>query len=349
LGDLSPNYLVKMKKYNVAVVGIGMVGKKMVEILFERNFPMKSLEIFATKEREEKISGKTFQVKTIRDNSFDKIDIVFFAGTEGEKGASVVFGWKAVEKGAIVIDNGADFRMDPKVPLVIPEVNPHHLKNHHGFIANPNCSTIQMVMAIFPLHKKFKLKRIIVSTYQAVSGTGKKAVEELENQINLYVEKKEIKAEVYPHQIAFNLFPHIGNLSDEFYGYFTEEIKMIKETRKILDDQNLQISATCVRVPIFNSHSESITAQFEKEINLKEIKEILLNFPGIKLIDEPEKNLYPTPLLSSGKDEVFVGRIRKNPALENAIDMWVVADNIRKGAALNAIQIAEEIIKQKLI
>ena len=334
-----------MKKYDVAVVGIGMVGKKMVEVLLERNFPIESLRIFATREREEKIDGKSFKVEKTESSSFDGVNIAFFAGTEGEKGVSKVFGWEAVEKGAVVIDNGADFRMDPRVPLVIPEVNPEHLKNHKGFIANPNCSTIQMVMAVFPLHQEYKAKKIIVSTYQAVSGTGRKAVEELENQVSSYVKNEKIKNEVYPHRIAFNVIPEIGSLSEEFPGYFTEEVKMIKETRKIFDEPELEISATCVRVPVFNGHAESITIQFEREPVINEVKDILNEFPGVKVIDEPEKNLYPTPLFASGKDEVFVGRIRKNPAFENSIDMWVVSDNIRKGAALNAIQIAEELIK----
>lgn len=338
-----------MKKYNVAVVGIGMVGRKMVEILMERNFPFKNLKILATREREEEIKGIKFKVEKTEINSFDGIDIAFFAGTEGEKGASKIFGWEAVKKGCIVIDNGADFRMDDRVPLVVPEVNPHALKKHQGFIANPNCSTIQMVMAIYPLHREFKLKRVIVSTYQAVSGTGRAAVEELKNQIESYVKGEEIKKNVYPHQIAFNLIPEIGSLSEEYPGYFTEEVKMIKETRKIMEEPDLKISATTVRVPVFNGHSESITCEFEKEIDLKKIREILENFPGVKVMDEPEKSIYPTPLFADGKDEVFIGRIRKNPAIENGIDMWVVSDNIRKGAALNAIQIAECMIKQNLI
>ena len=338
-----------MKKYNVCVVGAGMVGKKMVEILFERNFPFKNLKVLATREREEEIAGKIFKIEKTEISSFDGIDIAFFAGTEGEKGASKLFGWEAVKKGCIVIDNGADFRMDERVPLVIPEVNPHHLKNHQGFIANPNCSTIQMVMVLFPLHKEFVLKRVIVSTYQAVSGTGRKAVEELEKQVNAYVKKEEIKREVYPYQIAFNVIPEIGSLSDEFPGYFTEEVKMIRETRKILDMPELKISATCVRVPVFNSHCESITVQFGKEVSAESVREILKNSPGIEVIDEPGNSLYPVPIIASEKDEVFVGRIRKNPALENSIDMWVVSDNIRKGAALNAIQIAECMIENNLI
>ncbi len=335
-----------MKKYRVVVVGAGMVGKKMVEILLERNFPLESLKILATREREETIEEKTFKVEKTDIDSFNNVDIAFFAGTEGEKGASKIFGWEAVQKGAIVIDNGADFRMDPRVPLVVPEVNPQALKNHQGFIANPNCSTIQMVVALYPLAKIFNLKKIIVSTYQAVSGTGMKAVEELKTQTKQYIEEKECKPEIYHHQILFNIFPEIGTLSENFSGCFTEEEKMINETKKIMGIQELKISATCVRVPVYNAHSESITAQFEKSINEKTAKEILSKSPGIIVMDQPEKNIYPTPLIASGKDEVFVGRIRKNHCLENALDMWVVADNIRKGAALNAIQIAENLIKQ---
>jgi aspartate-semialdehyde dehydrogenase len=338
-----------MRKYNVCVVGAGMVGKKMVEILFERNFPVNNLKVLATREREEEIAGRTFKIEETKIESFKGIDIAFFAGTEGEKGASKLFGWEAVKMGCIVIDNGADFRMDERVPLVVPEVNSHHLKKHQGFIANPNCSTIQMVVVLYPLHIEFGLKRVIASTYQAVSGTGKKAVEELEKQINSYVKGEKIINEVYPYQIFGNVIPEIGSLSDEFEGYYTEEVKMIKETRKIMDLPDLKVSATCVRVPVFNGHSESLTIQFEKEVDIKKVREILENSPGIKVIDQPEKSLYPVPVFVSGKDEVFVGRIRKNTCLENAIDLWVVADNIRKGAALNAIQIAEKMIEMKLI
>lgn len=338
-----------MREYNVAVVGAGMVGKKMVEILIERNFPCKTLKVLATREREEVIAGRSIKVEKTEINSFDNIDIAFFAGTEGEKGASKLFGWEAVKKGAVVIDNGGDFRMDSRVPLVIPEVNSHHLQKHQGFIANPNCSTIIMLMAVFPIHREYNVKRIIASTYQAVSGTGKEAVDELEKQVHSYVKGDEIKNAVYPYQIAFNVIPEIGGLSEEFPGYYSEEVKMIKETHKILGTSDIKISATCVRVPVFNGHSEAVTLECEKEIDINHIKEILSSAPGVKLIDEPRKSGYPVPLVVSGKDDVYVGRIRKNPAFENALDMWVVGDNIRKGAALNAIQIAEEMIKMKLI
>jgi len=338
-----------MKKYNVCVVGAGMVGKKMVEILIERKFPFKNLKILATKEREEQIAGQNFKVEETKIDSFKGIDIAFFAGTEGEKGASKLFGWEAVKLGCVVIDNGADFRMDDRVPLVVPEVNPGALKKHQGFIANPNCSTIQMVVALYPLHIEFGLKRVIVSTYQAVSGTGRKAVEELQKQVESYVKGEKIINEVYPYQIFGNVIPEIGSLSDEFEGYYTEEVKMIKETRKIMDLPDLHVSATCVRVPVFNGHSESITAQFEKNPDVNKARKILEKFPGIKVIDLPEKSLYPVPLSVSGKDEVYIGRLRKNPAFDNALDMWVVSDNIRKGAALNAVQIAEKMIEMSFL
>ncbi|MDD3726357.1 MAG: aspartate-semialdehyde dehydrogenase [Candidatus Ratteibacteria bacterium] len=338
-----------MKRYNVAVVGAGMVGKKMVEVLIERNFPYKDIKVLATREREEVIAGKKLKVEKTDINSFNDIDIAFFAGTEGEKGASKLFGWEAVKKGAIVIDNGGDFRMDERVPLVIPEVNPHHLKQHQGFIANPNCSTIIMLMAVFPIHKEYGVRRIIASTYQAVSGTGKEAVDELETQVRSYVDGTEIKSSVYPYPIAFNVIPEIGGLSDEFPCYYSEEVKMIKETQKILQTKNIKISATCVRVPVFNGHSEVITLECEKPVNAEKIRKILASSQGIKVIDEPEKSGYPVPLNVSGKDEVYVGRIRKSHTFENAIDMWVVGDNIRKGAALNAVQIAEQMIKMGLL
>lgn len=338
-----------MRKYNIAVVGAGMVGKKMVEVLLEKDFPCSELKMLATREREEVIAGKTFRVEETKVDSFNNVDIALFAGTEGEKGASKLFGWEAVKKGTVIIDNGGDFRMDPQVPLVVPEVNPEHLKNHKGLIANPNCSTIQMVMAVFPIYKRYGIEQIIVSTYQAVSGTGKKAVEELESQVSAYTGNREITNEVYPYQIAFNAIPEIGSLSQEFPGYYTEEVKMIKETRKILNEPELKVSATCVRVPVFNGHSESITIQCREKPDLKEVRELLSSFPGVRVIDEPEKSLYPVPLFASGKDDVFVGRIRENTALENAMDLWVVSDNIRKGAALNTVQIAEQMLKMGLL
>lgn len=338
-----------MKKYNVVVVGAGMVGKKMVEVLLERNFPFSDLKMLATRERDEVIAGKTIKVAKTDAESFSNVDIAFFAGTEGNKGACKTFGWEAVKRGAIVIDNGGDFRMNPEVPLIIPEVNPHHLKKHKGLIANPNCSTIQMIMALFPLYESYGIERIIVSTYQAVSGTGKKAVEELEKQVSAFTENSAIVNEVYPYQIAFNVIPEIGSPDQEFPGYYTEETKMLKETRKILDDQRIKVSATCVRVPVVNGHSESITVQCAKKPDISRARELLASFPGITVLDIPDKSGYPLPLSVSGKNDVFVGRIRENTAIENALDMWVVGDNIRKGAALNTVQIAEQMIRMELL
>ncbi|HOL48939.1 MAG TPA: aspartate-semialdehyde dehydrogenase, partial [bacterium] len=337
------------KKYNVAVIGAGLVGKKMVETLIERNFPFADLKVLATREREEIIAGRRFQVEKTSEDSFTGIDFAFFAGTEGEKGASIEFGWKAVEKGAIVIDNGGDFRMHPDVPLVIPEVNAEHLKKHKGFIANPNCSTIIMLMAVAPLNARYRVKRIVVSTYQAVSGTGSKALEELENQSHQYEKNQEMTVRVYPHRILFNVIPHIGNLSEQFAGYYSEEVKMLLETRKILDRPDMLVSATCVRVPVFNGHSEAITIQFETDPDVDECREILSSAKGVKLLDDPGNSQYPIPIEVSGKDDVYVGRIRKNTALDHAIDMWVVGDNIKKGAAQNAVQIAEAMIEMNLI
>ncbi|MFN3967223.1 MAG: aspartate-semialdehyde dehydrogenase, partial [Endomicrobiia bacterium] len=237
-----------MKKYKIGIIGIGLVGSEMVKVLRERNFPIEHLRIFATRERTEEIAGEKYFVEVPKDDSFNGLDIVFFAGTEGEKGASKQFGWKAVQQGAYVIDNGDDFRMDPRVPLIVPEVNPHHLEKDKKFIANPNCSTIQMVVALAPLHRYAKIKRIVVSTYQSVSGTGRAAIQELSQQVKDIIENKEPQVSVYPHRIAFNVFPHIGGLHEEFPGYYKEEVKMIKETRKILDEPDLKITATCVRV-----------------------------------------------------------------------------------------------------
>lgn len=338
-----------MKKYNVAVVGIGLVGTEIVKVLRERDFPIDKLRIFARSTREEEIAGEKFLVEATSIASFDGIDIALFAGTEGAKGASRQYGWEAVKKGVVVIDNGDDFRMDERVPLVVPEVNPEDLKKHQGFVSNPNCSTIQMVMALAPLHRISPIKRVVVSTYQAVSGSGSKAVQELKDQINSYVSGKEMKNEVYPYQIFSNLIPQISSLKDEFPGYYGEEIKMIKETRKIFGVPDMAITATCVRVPVFNSHSETINVQFEDKISVEDAKKALSEFPGVKVLDDPANSIYPMPLDATGKDEVFVGRIREDETAPNTLNMWVVSDNIRKGAALNAVQIAEKMIEMELV
>ncbi|MHB0878910.1 MAG: aspartate-semialdehyde dehydrogenase [Anaerolineae bacterium] len=338
-----------MAEFKVALVGIGLVGTEIVRVLRERSFPLSELRVVATRERSEDIDGNYYDVVTASPDVFDGIDVAFFAGTEGSRGASREWGWVAAEKGAVVIDNGDDFRMDERVPLVVPEVNPEALRGHRGFVANPNCSTIQMVMALAPLHRVAKIKRVIVSTYQAVSGTGKSAVDELMSQVAITMRGEAVEPLVYPHPIAFNCFPHISGLKDEYPGYYGEEIKMIKETRKILGEPDLPVSATCVRIPVFNGHSETLNVQFERPISANEAREVLAQSPGIVVIDNPAKAEYPTPRLVTGRDEVFIGRIREDTSAENTLDMWVVADNIRKGAATNAVQIAEKMVEMGLL
>ena len=337
------------KKYTVAVVGIGVVGTEMLRVLRQRNFPVGEIRILARHARTEEIDGVSYEVRETKPEAFDGVDIAIFAGTEGAKGASQAYGWEAVKRGAIVIDNGDDFRMDDRVPLVVPEVNPEHLRAHKGFIANPNCSTIQMVVALGPLHRAARIKRVIVSTYQAVSGTGRGAIKELRSQIDEYIQGKPLTAEVYQDPIAFNLFPHISGLKDIFPGYYGEEIKMIRETRKILDMPNLAVSATCVRVPVFNAHSETVNVEFERKITADEAREILGKSSGIVVLDDPAKGIYPTPLMASGTDPVYVGRIREDSCNPNTLDFFVVSDNIRKGAALNAVQNAEKMIEMGLL
>lgn len=338
-----------MKEYTVGVVGIGAVGTEMVKVLRERRFPASRIRILATRARTEEIAGERYEVEVTRAEAFDDIDIAFFAGTEGAKGASRQWGWEAVKRGSLVIDNGDDFRMDERVPLVVPEVNPEHLRRHQGFVSNPNCSTIQMVVALAPLHREATIRRIVVSTYQAVSGTGRGAIAELQQQVEDYVAGRPLKHDVYAYPIAFNLIPQISSLRDEFPGYYGEEIKMVKEPRKILDAPDLAVSATCVRVPVFNAHSEAINVQLEKKLTADEAREILRAAPGVEVIDDPANGQYPMPILASGKDPVCVGRIREDTSAENALDLFCVSDNIRKGAALNAVQIAEKMIEMGLI
>jgi aspartate-semialdehyde dehydrogenase len=338
-----------MREYVVAVVGIGAVGTEMLRVLRERRFPAKEIRVLARRARAEEIAGRVYQVQPTTAEGFDGVDVAFFAGTEGSKGASQQWGWEAVRRGAVVIDNGDDFRMDARVPLVVPEVNAEHLRNAKGFVANPNCSTIQMVVALAPLHREATLKRVVVATYQAVSGTGRSAIAELGQQVEAHVTGREIEGTVYPHQIAFNVIPQISGLKKEFPGYYGEEIKMIKEPRKIFDLPDLAVSATCVRVPVFNGHAEAINVQFERKLTADEAREILRDAPGVEVVDDPAQSVYPMPLSASGKDSVYVGRIREDASAENALDLFVVSDNIRKGAALNAIQNAEKMIEIGLV
>ena len=333
-----------MKKYNVAVIGVGAVGIEMLRVLKERDFPTNELKVFARSNRTIEVDGQSYAVSELTSDSFKGIDIALFAGTEGEKGAAVTFASAAVKQGAVVIDNGADFRMQPDVPLVVPEANAADIKKHKGIIANPNCSTIQMVVALAPIHRKVGISRIIVSTYQAVSGSGSKAIAQIEGEFKAWANNADYTEELAIDQkIAFNLFPHIGSFSD--LDYTTEEWKMVKETHKIFHDNKIKISATTVRVPVRNAHSEAIYIETKKPISPEAVRKLLKKSPGIILLDDPKNKVYPMPKYCSGKDEVFIGRIRKYPSVKNGLWLWVVAYNLRKGAATNAVQIAEELIK----
>ena len=333
-----------MKRYNCCVVGIGAVGTEMIRLLRRRHFPLKSLTILARSERTETIDGESYPVKTATPEAFAGMDFAFFAGTEGSKGASQTLGWEAVKRGCVVIDNGDDFRMDPRVPLVIPEINPEALRNHQGFIANPNCSTIIALMPLAPLHKAARIRRLVASTYQAVSGTGSAAIRELDTQVRDWAAGKPAKSEVYPHPIAFNVLPHIGSVKDDS-GETTEETKMRRETHKILGDSNIQVVATCVRVPVFNGHSEALFVEFEKPITVEQARAILSRTPGVRLEDDVKNAVYPMPIHASGDFDVLVGRIRKDNSVPNGLVLWAAGDNIWKGAAQNAIQIAEKLIE----
>ena len=334
-----------MKGFKVAIVGAtGLVGQEFIKILEQRNFPMSTILLLASDRSAGKklfVSHREIEVKETVPESFKGIDIALFsAGAETSRYFSPI----AVQSGAVVIDNSSAFRMVPTVPLVVPEVNPEDIKWHKGIIANPNCSTIQMVMALYPLHKVNPIKRIIVDTYQAVSGTGSAAVEELTTQTRQVIEGQTTIPHVYPHQIAFNLLPEIDVFLDN--GYTKEEWKLVEETRKIMHAEDIAISATCVRVPVFTGHSEAIHVEFSHPISPDEARRILAQAPGVKVLDDPTISLYPQPWSAADTNEVFVGRIRRDASHPCGLVMWVVADNLRKGAALNAVQIAEEMVKR---
>ena len=336
--------LKKKEGYIVAVVGAtGAVGKEMVSVLEERDFPAEKLRLFASEHSEGKIMefrDTEIPIETLNDNSFKGIDIALFsAGAERSK----IWAPVAVRSGCIVVDNSSQWRMDTEVPLVVPEVNAHDLKWHKGIIANPNCSTIQMVVVLKPIHDAAKIKRVVVTTFQSVSGTGQKAIDELLQQTTDLLNLKEIKCNVYPYQIAFNVLPHIDKFLEN--GYTKEEMKMVNETRKIMGDNSIRITATTVRVPVFRCHSESLNIETEKKLTATEVRAILSKAPGVVVFDAPDKNVYPLPIDVVGKDETYVGRIREDESIENGINMWIVADNLRKGAALNAVQIAEKLIE----
>jgi len=336
------------KKYNVAVIGVGVVGVEMLRVLKERHFPVARLSVLARSARNINVDGVTYPVQAISNEAFEGVDIALFAGTEGEKGAAATYASEAVKRGAVVIDNGADFRMDPKVPLVVPEVNAKDVKKHKGIIANPNCSTIQMVVALWPIYKKAGIKRVVVTTLQASSGAGKSAVEQLKEENSKIARggyasvQADVENKSMPQQLAYNVFPHIGGFSDS--DYTSEEWKLVKETHKIMHDDKINISATTVRVPVRTGHSEAIYIETDKCISPEEAKDILSKSSGIILVDDPKNNLYPMPKDAEGRDEVFVGRVRKDPFVKNGLWLWVVADNLRKGAATNAVEIAECVI-----
>jgi aspartate-semialdehyde dehydrogenase len=335
------------KEYNVAIAGVtGAVGGVFLSILEERNFPVKNLVPLASSRSKGKkiiFKGEEFEVKELKKDSFSNVDIALFSA-----GASTSreFAGYAVDSGAVVIDNSSAFRIKEDVPLIVPEINKNKISEHNGIIANPNCSTIIMVVALKPIYDISPIKRLIVSTYQSVSGAGARAIAELENQSREIIcnGKKNIKSEIFPVQIAFNVIPHVDIFLDN--GYTREEMKMVYETRKIFGDNNIMISATTVRVPVFTSHSESVCMETERKIELDVVRNALANGEGLILKDDFRNAVYPTTLDSSNGDYVYVGRVREDISVENGISMWVVGDQLRKGAALNAIQIAEELINK---
>ena len=338
-----------MKEYVVAVVGAtGAVGNEMITTLEQRKFPVKKLKLLASSRSVGKtitFRGEEVEVEELTEHSFKGVDIGLFSPGGS---VSLKFAPIAAASGCVVIDNTSAFRMEKDIPLVVPEVNEHAIKDYknRGIIANPNCSTIQMVVVLKPLHDAARIKRVVVSTYQAVSGTGKKAIHELEQQILAIYANKKIETKVYPYQIAFNCLPQIDSFIEN--GYTKEEMKMVNETKKILEDDSITVTATTVRVPVFYGHSESVNVEFEKAITSDEARKILRKAPGVKVIDDPSKKLYPLAIDAAGKDDTFVGRIRTDESIAHGLNMWIVADNIRKGAALNAVQIAEVLIKKYL-
>ncbi len=334
-----------MRKWNVAVVGAtGAVGNEMIKILEERNFPVGELSLLASERslgKTLKYKGQDIPVKVLKNDSFRGVQIGLFSagGSVSER-----FAPRAAEAGCVVIDNTSVFRMVPEIPLVVPEVNPEAIKMYanRGIIANPNCSTIQMVVVLKPIHDLVKIKRVVISTYQAVSGAGYRAVEELRKQTKAVLGGDEIKPEVFPHQIAFNCLPHIDVFLEN--GYTKEEMKMINETKKILSDSSIAVTATTVRVPVMYGHSESVNIETKKKITAQEVRDLLSHTPGVTVQDAPQEKLYPLATRAAGTNDTFVGRVREDESIAKGINMWIVADNVRKGAALNAVQIAERLI-----
>ena len=337
-----------MRGFHLAIVGAtGLVGQEFIKVVEQRRFPMASIRLLASDRsagRKLKVNSEEIEVNEATADSFRGVDIALFsAGADISRHFSPL----AARAGAVVVDNSSAFRMEPDVPLVVPEVNPEDMDGHKGIIANPNCSTIQMVVALYPLHKVNPIKRLTVATYQAVSGTGTPAVEELNVQSATVLEEGEAVARVYPYQIAFNVLPQIDVFLDN--GYTGEEWKMVEETRKIMHAPDVAISATCVRVPVYAGHGEAVQVEFTQPMSVEEAKDILGQAPGVRVMDDPSAGLYPYPTMAAGRDEVFVGRIRQDASHPNGLVFWIVSDNLRKGAALNTVQIAEEAIQRGLV
>jgi len=339
---------MKGKSYAVAVAGAtGAVGLEFIKVLEQRKFPVGSIRLLASERSEGKelpFNGKPVKVEKLTKDSFKSIQVALFSAGASR---SLEFAPAAAASGAVVVDNSSAFRMEPDIPLVVPEVNAHAIAQYkkRGIIANPNCSTIQMVVALKPIHDVARIKRIVVSTYQAVSGTGLKAIDELLTQTRAILNNsREIHKKVYPHQIAFNCLPQIDVFLEN--GYTKEEMKMVNETQKIMEDPSIRVTATTVRVPVLHGHSESVNIETEKKLTAKEVREILSKAPGVVVVDNPGKSEYPLAIHAAGRDETFVGRIREDESIPNGINMWIVSDNVRKGAALNAVQIAEILIEK---
>ncbi|OUL25801.1 aspartate-semialdehyde dehydrogenase [Nostoc sp. 106C] len=336
------------KSYNVAILGAtGAVGTELLELLESRNFPLSNLKLLASQRsvgRTLPFKGENLPIEAVSDRAFDDVDIVLASA-----GGSTSKTWaaKAVEKGAVVIDNSSAFRMKEEVPLVVPEVNPQAAAHHQGIIANPNCTTILMAVAIWPLHQVKPIQRLVVATYQSASGAGAKAMAEVKTQASAILEGQAPVAEVLPYPLAFNLFPHNSPLND--WGYCEEEMKMVNETRKILGTQQIRITATCVRVPVLRAHSEAINIEFETPFSPDEAREILSQSPGVKLVEDWRANYFPMPIEATGRDEVLVGRIRQDISHPCGLELWLCGDQIRKGAALNAVQIAELLVEKNLL
>ncbi|MFO7708911.1 MAG: aspartate-semialdehyde dehydrogenase [Desulfobacterales bacterium] len=337
------------KSFNVAVAGAtGAVGNQMITCLEEMNFPVKSIRLLASSRsvgRRLRFRGDMVAVEELAEGSFAGMDLALFSagGATSERFAPL-----AAQAGCVVIDNSSAWRMDPQVPLVVPEVNPHAVAGYRrkGIIANPNCSTIQMVVALNPIHRRFGIRRVVVSTYQSVSGTGKKAIDELFNQTRAMINFLDVETRVYPHRIAFNCLPHIDKFMDN--GYTKEEMKMVNETRKILEAPGIGVTATTVRVPVFFGHSESVNVETREHATAEQVRALLSAAPGVTVVDDPPNNRYPLAIDAAGRDGTFVGRIRQDESIPNGINLWIVADNIRKGAATNAVQIAQVLAERHL-